>query len=78
MGAETTNKYNPDEFLQKSGKLDQLFAEIGIPIAGLGETAIKRHLELVPVEQRQPKSHEQQSAEYFGRIIFPTPLRPAS
>lgn len=77
MGAET-NTYRPDELLEKTNALDGLFAEIGMPLPALDEAATRRHLVLVPVEDRQPKSHEQQAAEFFGKNLYPSPLKPAS
>lgn len=76
MGAESSPQTKPDSFLLKSGNLDSLFEELGMPLAGLGETVMKRHMEIIPIENKQPKSHQQQAAEYFGKSMFPSPLKP--
>ena len=78
MGVEKQNNRMPDEFLQKSNEMDKLFAELGMPVTGLGQAAAGRHLEIVPSEEPAPRSREQQATEYFGQTIFPSPLRPAS
>ena len=75
MGAEARQ---PDEFLLRDQSIDQLFDALDMPIARLGEVAMERHLVLVPGEPRLVKSHEQQAAEFFGRTLFPSPLKPAS
>ena len=71
MAAEITH-YMPDDFLQKSGELDALFTELGIPLPNLGEVALKRHLVVTPDQKSAPKTREQQAAEYFGKGIFPS------
>jgi hypothetical protein len=77
MAAETKN-YEPDEFLQNSSYIEKLFADVDMPIPELGKIAVRRHLHLVPGQAPEPRSHEQQAAEYLGQSIFPSPFRPAS
>lgn len=73
-----STEYYADEFLESATRLDQLMAEVDMPIVALGDVAIKRHLQLVPDSTPEPRSHEQQAAQYFGQSLFPSPLKPAS
>ena len=75
MSAETTKIYEPDEFLEKSNQLDQLFAELDMPIEHLGEAVVRQHLHVVENDSRPIKSHQQQAAEYFGKSVFPSSIR---
>lgn len=69
----------PDEFLRAALELDELFEELGMdPIPALGETVVKRHLEVTPTDAPGSQSYRQQAAAHFGRVVFPAPLRPAS
>ncbi len=75
MGAEL----KPDSFLRTANEIDRLFDELDMPaLPALGETVIKRHLEVVPTDTPNSQSYRQQAAAHFGKIVFPGPLRPAS
>ncbi len=72
-------EYMPDEFLESAERVDSLFEEIGLGIdTHLGETAVSRHLMLVPDSGPVRTSRAQEAAQKFGKVLFPAPLRPAS
>jgi hypothetical protein len=69
----------PDDFLQSSNHIDNIFAELDIPIAvSLGERVIQRHLQVVPGTKPEARTSEQQAIDTFGPTIFPSPFKPAS